>query len=182
MAGRADSAGILGLDTALRCSGYAVIRRAGAGWEAVELGRIHNPAGRPVAIALLHLHAELSDLLRRHAPAAVAIEGVFHARNARTLLALGQARGAVLVACAAAGIPVFEYSPREVKRGVTGHGQADKSQVARMVQAMLGLPAPPPPDEADAAAIALCHAHATGARALGLVRRLDAAHNGDPPP
>ncbi len=179
---RADSAAILGLDTALRCSGYAVIRRSGGGWTVDDLGRIRNPAARPVAAALLHLHEAVSDLLRRHVPAAVAIEGVFHARNARTALALGQARGAVLVACAAARVPVYEYSPREVKRGVTGRGQADKSQVARMVQAILGLPEPPPSDAADAIAIALCHAHASPARALGLARRLDATSDGDPPP
>lgn len=178
----ADSAPILGLDTALRCSGYAVIRQTHGGWAVDDLGRIRNPAARPIAAALLHLHEAVAELLRRHTPAAVAIEGVFHARNARTALALGQARGAVLVACAAAGVPVYEYSPRVVKRGVTGRGQADKSQVARMVQAILGLPAPPPSDAADAIAIAVCHAHASPARALGLARRLDAPSNGDPPP
>jgi len=163
---------ILGVDTALRKTGYGVIRGAGGSWRADDHGVICNPSGRPVAEALRHLHDEIAALLRRYRPRAVAVEGIFHFRNARAALALGQARGAVLVACAEAKVEVYEYAPREVKRSATGYGQAEKPQVARMVAAMLGLEEPPPADAADALALALCHANAGTARALGLARRL----------
>ncbi len=136
---------------------------------------IRNPATRPKAESLAHLHAAMTELLQRCRPTSVAIEGIFYCRNARTAMVLGEARDVVLLACAQAGVPVFEYSPREVKRAATGRGQAEKSQVAKMVAAILGLSSPPPADAADALAIALCHAQAATARALGLGRHLGGA-------
>lgn len=157
---------ILGIDTALRRTGYGVIRGGGGRWTAVEHGVIRNPKERPKGESLRHLAASIAELLRRHAPSAVAVEGIFHCRNARTALTLGEARGAVLLTCAAAGTDVFEYSPREVKRAVTGRGQAQKAQVVRMVAAMLGLPPALPEDAADGLALALCHAHSIPIRSL----------------
>lgn len=87
------------------------------------------------------------------------MEGTFFAKNAKTAMILGQARGVVLAACARAGLPVFEYSPRAVKQAVTGTGTARKEQVGRMVVRLLGLTDLPQEDAGDALAIALCHTH-----------------------
>jgi crossover junction endodeoxyribonuclease RuvC len=100
----------------------------------------------------------VTELLARHAPAAVALEESFVGADARIALSVGQARGAVLVACAAVGVPCAEYAPARVKQVVCGYGRAEKGQVQRMVQAMLGLKAPPTPHHsADALAVAICH-------------------------
>ena len=101
----------------------------------------------------------VGELVRRHAPDAVALEESFVGADARTALSVGQARGAVLVACAEAGVECTEYAPARVKQAVCGYGRAEKDQVQRMVKAILGLDAPPTPTHAaDALAVAICHA------------------------
>jgi crossover junction endodeoxyribonuclease RuvC len=103
--------------------------------------------------------ARVSESSFRH-PDAIAVENPFLSRNVRSALQLGQARAAALLPAAKAGIPVFEYAPRQVKVAVVGHGDAEKGQVARMVMVLLSLPsAPTPLDAADALAVAICHAH-----------------------
>jgi crossover junction endodeoxyribonuclease RuvC len=103
--------------------------------------------------------------LRRHQPDCVAIEDIFHARNVRSALKLGEARGVALLAAADAGVPVVSYAPAAIKRAVVGYGRAEKQQVQHMVKLLLGLPqAPSPHDVADALAVAICHLQsATGA-------------------
>lgn len=150
---------VLGVDTALRRTGYGVVEARSGRLKAVEHGAIASPASAPVTSCLKLLNQVVSELLARTKPDAVAVEGVFFSRNVKTTLALGEARGVVLLACARAGIPVCEYPPRRVKQAVVGFGGADKMQVARMVGAMLGLPHPPQADAADALAIAICHLH-----------------------
>jgi len=109
---------------------------------------------------LLDIHTRLTGLLQECRPGAVAIESVFHAANARSALKLGHARGVAMLAAIAAGVPVFEYTPAEVKRAVVGYGRAEKHQVQQMVKLILGLPAVPAPhDAADALAVAICHIH-----------------------
>jgi crossover junction endodeoxyribonuclease RuvC len=101
----------------------------------------------------------VTGLLGLHAPAAVALEESFVGADARTALSVGQARGAVLVACATEGVRCVEYAPTRVKQAVCGYGRAEKGQVQRMVQTMLGLKAPPKSNHAaDALAVAICHA------------------------
>ncbi len=149
---------ILGFDLSLRATGYGRLsvagsRVAGEGW-----GVVRAPAAWPHTRCLGRLRGEFAALLREgDPPAAVAIEGIFHCRNVRTALTLGEVRGVLLAACAEAGVPVFEYAPGEVKRSVTGRGGASKEQVARMVVSLLGLSETPPEDAADALAVALCH-------------------------
>ena len=104
------------------------------------------------------LHGALSEILTQGQPTVVAIEDIFTAQNARSALALGQARGAALAAGGGTGIPLRAYAPAMVKRAVAGHGRADKQQIQRMAQVVLGLERMPTPDEADAMAVALCHA------------------------
>jgi crossover junction endodeoxyribonuclease RuvC len=109
----------------------------------------------------------MTEVLAGARPAAAALEGGFIFKNARISLVLGEVRGVVIATCAAAGVPVFEYSPRKVKQALVGTGSASKEQVARMVASRLGLDALPGEDESDALAIAICHLqHRTGYSAL----------------
>jgi crossover junction endodeoxyribonuclease RuvC len=120
-------------------------------------GTIRLPPGWPLARRLARLGLEVSRLMRAWQPEGVAVEQAIYAQNVRTALALGQARGVVVGAAALEGAEVFEYSPREVKRAVTGSGAASKAQVQGMVRRLLGLRSDPGADEADAAALAICH-------------------------
>ncbi len=106
---------------------------------------------------MLVIHDELSGVIEKHAPQMMAVEGLFNARNARSALVLGHARGAALLAGARAGLEVFEYAPGEIKKAVTGNGQADKEQVRFMVMRLLNLRHEPALDESDALAVALAH-------------------------
>jgi crossover junction endodeoxyribonuclease RuvC len=111
------------------------------------------------------IHDGLLNALRVSAPACVAIENLFHARNVRSALTLGHARGVAMLAAVEAGFPVVEYTPAEIKLAVVGYGRAEKHQLQRMVQLLLDIDtAPTPHDVADALAVAICHAHnlATG--------------------
>jgi crossover junction endodeoxyribonuclease RuvC len=132
----------------------------------VACGAIAGDAGAGLAGRLRAMHDGLTAELRTHAPDCVAIESLFHARNVRSALVLGHARGVALLAAVAVGVPLIEYSPAEIKMAVTGYGRAEKSQLQQMVQLLLGLDEPPRPhDAADALAVAICHAHARRAPA-----------------
>ncbi len=151
---------IVGIDPGSRVTGYGIIELQGSRCRCLEYGAISTSGGDDsFAGRLLKIHSELSVLLGRHTPGAIAIEGVFHAANARSALKLGQARGVALLAAAQSGAPLFEYSALEVKKAVVGYGRADKSQIQMMVRRLLSLQEEPQPnDAADALAIALCHA------------------------
>lgn len=122
-------------------------------------------ASRPFPARLAHIYRELCALLERFHPHSVALEQVFQARNVKSALQLSQVRGVVQLAAALSGLPVCEYSALTVKKSVVGYGQAEKHQVQRMVQRLLGLTsAPEPQDASDALAVALCHLHVEIAR------------------
>jgi crossover junction endodeoxyribonuclease RuvC len=126
----------------------------------VACGAIACPARAPFAERLLTIHAELGRLLAEHRPDCVAIENLFHATNVRSALKLGHARGVAMLAAVAAGVPIAEYTPAEIKRAVVGYGRADKHQIQQMVKLLLGLGTlPAPHDAADALAAAICHVH-----------------------
>jgi crossover junction endodeoxyribonuclease RuvC len=109
------------------------------------------------------IHEGLFGLLERSAPDCVAIENLFHARNVKSALVLGHARGVAVLAAVLAGLPVVEYSPAEIKLAVVGYGRAEKAQLQQMVKLLLGLDVVPSPhDAADALAVAICHAHSRG--------------------
>ena len=148
---------ILGVDTSLRSTGVGVVDASGSRLSAIDYGTLPNPASRPLSACLLAIEDGIAEIIARHQPDAVAVEGVFFAKFARTALLLGHARGAVIAQCARLGLPVFEYEPRRVKQAVVGQGGAAKGQVQRMIQSILHLPEPPPEDAADALAIAICH-------------------------
>lgn len=147
----------LGIDPGTARLGYGVID--GDPPEAIDFGVVETAATRPMPDRLVILFDAVAGLIERHRPAVVAVEQLFFARNATTAMAVGQARGVVLLAVARAGLPVAEYTPAEVKLAVAGHGRADKAQIQEMVRLTLGLAAVPHPDDAaDALAVALCHA------------------------
>ena len=141
-----------------RHTGYGVIEQVGNRSRALAFGTI-STSGAEMAPRLGTIFAGLCEVMSAHRPEEVSIEKVFMARNPDSALKLGQARGAALTAVVQSGVPVFEYSARQVKQAVVGRGGAEKVQVAEMVKHLLGLEKRPQEDAADALAIALCHAH-----------------------
>lgn len=150
---------VLGIDPGTAVTGYGVVTRARDGLlSLVECGVIRTAARAPLAERLREIHEGVCELVDRHEPDAVAVEGVFFGKNVRTAVVLGHARGAILVAASLRDVEVAEYPPSEVKSAVVGAGRATKDQVAFMVQRLLRLREPPRPDDAaDGVAVALCH-------------------------
>ncbi len=153
---------ILGVDTSLRSTGVAVLEVSGQQMRALAYGRIQNKPKLKHSECLASIHREIELLIEEFSPDEVAIEGAFFAKNAKTAMILGQARGTVLALSALHSLPVYEYSPRSVKQAVVGVGSAQKAQVGAMVTRLLGLAEPPQEDAADALAIAICHTHQRG--------------------
>jgi crossover junction endodeoxyribonuclease RuvC len=151
---------VLGIDPGLAGTGYGVVARRSGRLAALDGGVIETRAGVPAERRLATLHDRVRDLLVEHEPDAVALEALFFGQNVATASAVGQARGAVLVAAGGRGVACADYTPQQVKGAVCGRGRAPKEQVGRMVQALLRLPGPPRPDHlADALAVAICHAN-----------------------
>lgn len=157
---------ILGIDPGTRATGYGVVEFEGSVLRRVA-GGVVRPRDGDLALRLHELYCALEQMVRETAPDRAALEAVFSARNPRSALLLGHARGVALAACAATGLVPEEYAPGRIKRAVVGYGGASKSQVQRMVQRLLGLAAPPPVDEADALAVAICHGHSQPAPTPG---------------
>ncbi len=152
---------VLGIDPGTAATGYGVVERTGSHLRAVDYGCLETLSTQELPVRLLEIHRAVVELILAHRPALVGVERLFFNRNVQTAFAVGQARGVVLLAAAEHGLPVFEYGPHEVKLAVTGYGRADKRQVQRMVQMVLGMSALPKPDDAaDALAVAICVAHA----------------------
>jgi len=154
---------ILGIDPGTAALGYGVVERTGGRLRAIDHGCLATSPDLPMPERLLAIHGLLDELLSLHEPAIVAVERLFFSRNAQTAIAVGQARGVVLLAAAQHGKPVREATPNEVKSAIAGYGAADKEQVQRMVQLVLGMAEVPRPDDAaDALAIAVCIANRIG--------------------
>ena len=150
---------VLGIDPGTAACGYGIVQESEGHLREVAHGCWSTPAGQDTVLRLKTIHDAVAALIAEHAPDAVALEESYVGADARIALFVGQARGAVLVACAAGGVEAAEYAPALVKQSVCGYGRADKGQVQRMVKAILGLPEPPHPHHAaDALAVAICHA------------------------
>src|SRR5215216_4266576 len=148
----------LGIDPGTALLGFGVVE-SGDDPRMIDYGAIATASDRSMPDRLSELFDRVTSLLEEYRPDVLAVEQLFFARNVTTALAVGQARGVVLLAAARAGVPVVEYSPSEVKHAVVGYGKADKSQMQEMVRIILGLQHVPHPDDAaDALAVALCHA------------------------
>ena len=150
---------ILGIDTSLRSTGFGVIAAEGSRLTCLDCGNIPNRPALPLTACLKAIHAKVAELIATHRPDVMAIESVIYGKNAGTMLVLGEARGAVLTAAANAGVPVYEYEPRRMKKAICGNGLAEKEQIQRMVKTLLNLAELPQNDAADALGLAICHAH-----------------------
>jgi crossover junction endodeoxyribonuclease RuvC len=150
---------VLGIDPGTSATGYGLVENGERGvLRLIECGVIRPPARAALAARLGAIHGELVQLIARLSPDVVAVEEAFHARNARTTLVLGHARGVILLAADQAGIVIAEYSPAKIKQTVTGRGGALKPQVGFMVAQLLRLKAAPTPSDAsDGVAVALTH-------------------------
>jgi crossover junction endodeoxyribonuclease RuvC len=151
---------VLGIDPGLASTGYGVVARRGGRLVALDGGVIETPAELPRERRLANIHAQIEALIDEHEPDAMALEELYFGQNVKTAFAVGHARGATMLAAGQRGIPCSGYTPQQVKSAVCGSGRADKTQVMRMVTALLGLEAEPREDHAaDALAVAICHAN-----------------------
>jgi crossover junction endodeoxyribonuclease RuvC len=150
---------ILGVDPGTRVTGYGIVERSGARVRHVAHGTLRTDPGASLAERLAAIQAGLVDAIACHRPEVAVVERVYAGRSVRSALVLGHARGVVLAAVAAAGLPVWEYTAPEIKLAVVGTGAAEKRQVQAMIGRLLALDAAPAADAADALAAALCHAH-----------------------
>jgi len=155
---------IIGLDPGLRQAGWGIIDSVGNSLSHVGDGVVAADPELPLAERLLFIHMELTRIIAAFKPGEAAIEETFVSKDARATLKLGQARGVAILAPAAAGIPVAEYAPNQIKKSVVGVGHADKAQIHHMVRVLLPKARPESPDAADALAIAICHAHHRASR------------------
>ena len=151
---------IIGIDPGYAIVGIGVIEYKGNKFRTLEYNAITTPAGMPTTERLKKIYQEMEMYIDKYKPDSVAIEELFFNSNQKTAINVAQARGVLLVAVTNKNIPIFEYTPLQVKQSVTGYGRADKKQIQTMVKMILGLNAIPKPDDAaDALAIAICHAH-----------------------
>ncbi|MCC7260392.1 MAG: crossover junction endodeoxyribonuclease RuvC [Alphaproteobacteria bacterium] len=158
---------ILGIDPGLVHTGWGIIDSSGSALRFIACGAIHPDKDAPLATRLRTLHDELSGVIALHRPDEAAIEETFATQNGASTLKLGQARGALILTLATAGLAVHEYAATLVKKSVVGVGRAEKGQVTMMVRQLLPSATLRTPDEADALAVAICHAgHATMRRTL----------------
>lgn len=158
----------MGIDPGLANTGFGVVRVAGSRMSAIDGGTIEVPTGAPPERRLRTIHESLAELIEWHEPESVALESLYFGKNVRSALAVGQARGVIMLAAAKRDLGCFDYTPQAVKLAVCGNGSAGKEQVKHMVGVLLGLPCEPPSDHAaDALAVAVCHAaYLQGASAL----------------
>ena len=150
----------LGIDPGVSATGYGLVKKTGEDFTSVECGVITPGSELPPAQRLKVICDELEEVILRYRPTDVAVERLFFSRNARTALAVGEARGVALLAAAKHDLPIYEYTPLEVKESLVGYGRATKKQVQEMVGVLLGLDSIPQPDHAaDALAVAICHCY-----------------------
>jgi crossover junction endodeoxyribonuclease RuvC len=151
---------VLGIDCGFRVTGYGVIETDGPDCAFLTCGAIRTSPSKSLAERLRSIHSGITRIINDFDPEVAAFESLFYATNIQSALKLGHVRGVSIVAAAEARLPVFEYSPLEVKSAVTGYGRAEKPQVQQMVRELLKLQAAPEPfDASDALAVAICHVH-----------------------
>ncbi len=151
---------ILGIDPGTATTGYGLVEYRGGREILVDYGTIRTPSAMEMALRLCAINKGMNQLLQEFNPDAVVIEELFFHKNTKTAITVAQSRGVILMTAAAAGYPIAEYTPLQVKQAVVGYGKAEKKQVQLMVQQLLAMKELPKPDDAaDALAIAICHIH-----------------------
>ncbi|MDD5043765.1 MAG: crossover junction endodeoxyribonuclease RuvC [Patescibacteria group bacterium] len=154
---------ILGIDPGFAITGFGLLKKQGVDLTHLSHGCIRTDKGENFCLRLKKLNQELNKLIKKHRPDCLAIEELFFCKNAKTALNVGQARGAIILAAINNNLPIYEYTPLEVKQALTGYGRADKNQVQQMVKIILKLKDIPRPDDAaDALAVAFCCASSMG--------------------
>lgn len=158
----------IGIDPGTAITGYGLVREEQDGsLSVVDFGVIQTSPDISMPERLVQIYHNLKGIIDLHSPQSGAVEKLFFARNVRTALTVGQARGIAMLALAESGVALAEYTPNEIKQSVAGYGRADKIQVQRMVQTLLNLKEMPQPDDAaDALAVAICHLHSARMRSL----------------
>ena len=160
---------IIGIDPGYAIVGYGVVDYAASRFSVVEYGAITTPAGMDFGRRLELIYDEMTRLLARTRPESMGVEQLFFTNNRTTGIDVAQARGIILLTAQQAGVPTSEYTPMQVKQGVTGYGRAEKAQVMEMTRRLLNLKTVPKPDDtADALAVAICHAHAGSSQLVKL--------------
>jgi crossover junction endodeoxyribonuclease RuvC len=150
---------VLGIDPGIGRCGWGVIEQNGMKVKAIAFDCLETEAKKEVPVRLAQIHKEVTGIIKKYSPDALSIEDLFFSSNSKTAFVVGQARGVILLAAAQANLPVFIYTPLQVKIAVTGYGRAEKPQIGKMIKTLLLLPEVPKPDDtADALAIALTHA------------------------
>lgn len=156
---------ILGIDPGYAIVGYGVINADRGRYETVEYGAVTTRAGEDFGLRLKEIYEGMTELLETHRPKAAAVEKLYFLNNKTTGIGVAEARGIILLTLSQAGVPLFEYTPMQVKQAVTGYGKAQKHQVQEMTARLLSLNGIPKPDDAaDALALAICHGQAAGTR------------------
>lgn len=151
---------IFGIDPGLAISGYGVINYIGNKFEVLEYGAVTTESTEEFPKRLKKIYDSYTELFKKHKPEAVAIEELFYNKNVKTAIAIAEARGVHILAAENEGIPLYEYTPLQIKQGIVGYGRAEKRQVQEMVKVILNLESIPKPDDvADGLAAAICHAH-----------------------
>lgn len=152
---------VLGIDPGYAIVGWGVIEYISNKFRVLDYGAVTTKAGEPFNERLEQIYDGVSNIIERYQPQAMAIEKVFYNTNAKTVIDVSQARGALVLAAQKNKVDIFEYTPLQVKQSVVGYGRAEKKQVQEMVRVLLNLQKVPKPDDtADALAMAICHAHA----------------------
>ena len=170
---------ILGIDPGIAIVGWGVVKGDGVKFAPVEYGAITTGPESPVEDRLEAVYAELDDIIKRHKPDAVSVEELFWNTNQKTGIIVAEARGVILLAARKNNVPIFEYTPLQVKQSVTGYGRADKKQVITLVSMMLSLDTPPKPDDtADALALAITHGSTVGSKIAGYYNKASNAGYG----
>lgn len=148
----------LGIDPGLATMGYGLVEEKGNRLVCQEYGVLSTSSGENMPERLYSLHERTNELIKKYKPCNLAMEQLFFSKNVKTAFQVGQARGVIILAAAQNGLEVFEYSPLEIKKAITGYGQADKKQMQSLVKSILQLKEIPKPDDAaDALAVAICH-------------------------
>ncbi|MGZ3649087.1 MAG: crossover junction endodeoxyribonuclease RuvC [Syntrophales bacterium] len=154
---RVSALRVLGIDPGIHITGYAVVEKQKSSLKHVMHGEIKMARGSSLSSRLSMIYDRLVEVINESSPDAIVVEDVFYGRNIKSLIRQGETRGVVILAGARTRIPVYEYTPLEVKKAVVGYGRAEKHQIQNMVKAILNLSDLPPADGADALAIAICH-------------------------
>ncbi|MEA1935260.1 MAG: crossover junction endodeoxyribonuclease RuvC [Thermodesulfobacteriota bacterium] len=150
---------ILGIDPGINITGYGVVEKGRSRIDDVVYGEIRRVKDELLSKCLARIYDDLMEVVKNSTPDAIALEDIFYGKNVKSLIKQAQVRGVVMLAGSHSNIPIYEYTPLEVKKAVVGYGRAEKRQVQQMVKAILNLSKLPPVDASDALAVAICHSN-----------------------